>query len=112
RAVGDGGVEEHARGEADDATDFVGRQAADDEGATSGVGAVGGGFPVAVVLGNVRLDVRVAADADAVRHRLDDVGQLVKDPGAEVFQLRAAQRKHRAAIVVDDLDAHALGSHI
>ena len=38
--------------------------------------------------------------------------QLAENVAAEVFEPRAAEREHRAAFVIDDLDAHAFRRHV
>ena len=91
---------------------FSGSESAGEQRASRRVGAIGRELPVRVVHCDVRPHVRVAADADAIRHAAHDVRELVEDVAAEVFEARAAEREHRAALVIDDLDAHAFRRHV
>ena len=106
-------IEQHARREADDAADFLGRQAAAEQRAARSVRAIGRKLPVAVVHLHVRPNVGVPADADAIRHAV----RRSRRARPECFALkpsstRAAEREHRAAFVIDDLDAHAFRRHV
>jgi hypothetical protein len=106
-------VEEHGGRQAHHARHLLGAEPTLLERAASGVGPICGELPIAVVApSDEPLHVGVATQADAVRHGVQIVRELVQDRARVVLETRAAQIEHRPILCIDDLDAQPLGGDV
>jgi len=103
------GKQRLAVGAAGDVVDAVAADALCGQDAARLVGARGGEFEVGVIAPARRRAVGVTGDGDTVGQLFDHVGDRHQQSARALVRPCVARIEHRAALLIDDLDAQAFG---